>query len=163
MDFAWTLQMLIPQYPVLVLKLSPDWHSFTNKVCLIPQNQCYPGISYIIRQWVSIRRFRIPELLQFGKCWVPSGRNVWYEAYSKYKQLAVGTSNLNNWCQFIGKGLSPVCSNWHPLKHIVLTMYCSTLGCQAQIHIKKLFFIYVIWTLDTGHFFHTSLVQCQVF
>ena len=35
--------MLIPQYPVLVLKLSPIYTVSLNTVFSIPQNQCYPG------------------------------------------------------------------------------------------------------------------------
>ena len=37
--------MLIPQYPVLVLKLSPIYTVSLNTVFSIPQNQCYPGTS----------------------------------------------------------------------------------------------------------------------
>ena len=36
--------MLIPQYQVLVLKLSPIYTVSLNTVFSIPQNQCYPGI-----------------------------------------------------------------------------------------------------------------------
>jgi hypothetical protein len=39
----WILQKLIPQKPVLVLKLSPIYTVSLNKVVLIPQNQRYPG------------------------------------------------------------------------------------------------------------------------
>ena len=39
----WTLQMSIPQYLVLVLKLTPINMVSLNSVFLIPQNQCYPG------------------------------------------------------------------------------------------------------------------------
>ena len=35
--------MLIPQYQVLVLKLSPIYTVSLNTVFSIPQNQCYPG------------------------------------------------------------------------------------------------------------------------
>ena len=35
--------MLIPQYQVLVLKLSPIYRVSLNTVFSIPQNQCYPG------------------------------------------------------------------------------------------------------------------------
>ena len=35
--------MLIPQYQVLVLKLSPIYLVSLNMVFSIPQNQCYPG------------------------------------------------------------------------------------------------------------------------
>ena len=35
--------MLIPQYPILVLKLSPIYMVSLNTVFKIPQNQCYPG------------------------------------------------------------------------------------------------------------------------
>ena len=35
--------MLIPQYLVLVLKLTPINTVSLNRVFLIPQNQCYPG------------------------------------------------------------------------------------------------------------------------
>ena len=38
-----TLQMLIPQYLVLVLKLSPIYTVSLNMVFSIPQNQCYLG------------------------------------------------------------------------------------------------------------------------
>ena len=37
------MQMLIPQYKVLVLKLSPIYTVSLNTVFSIPQNQCYPG------------------------------------------------------------------------------------------------------------------------
>ena len=39
----WTLQMSIPQYLVLVLKLTPINTVSLNTVFLNPQNQCYPG------------------------------------------------------------------------------------------------------------------------
>ena len=39
----WTLQMLIPQYLVLVLKLTPINTVSLNTVFSIPQNQCYLG------------------------------------------------------------------------------------------------------------------------
>ena len=40
--------MLIPQYPVLVLKLSPIHTVSLNTVFSILQNQCYPGTSCIL-------------------------------------------------------------------------------------------------------------------
>ena len=39
----WTFEMLIPQYPVLVLKFFPIYAVSLNTVFSIPQNQCYPG------------------------------------------------------------------------------------------------------------------------
>ena len=42
----WTLQMLIPRYLVLVLKLSPIYTVSLNTVFSIPQNQCYLGTPY---------------------------------------------------------------------------------------------------------------------
>ena len=48
----WTLQMLIPQYMVLVLKLSLIYTVSLNTVFWILQNQCYPGTSCI---WNSQR------------------------------------------------------------------------------------------------------------
>ena len=51
----WTLQMLIPQYLVLVLKLSPIYMVSINTVFLIPQNQCYPGTSCIMTLVLSIK------------------------------------------------------------------------------------------------------------
>ena len=36
--------MLILQYPVLLLKLSPIYTVSLNMVCSIPQNRCYPGL-----------------------------------------------------------------------------------------------------------------------
>ena len=49
----WTLQMLIPQYLVLVLKLSPIYTATFNTVFLIPQNQCYPGTPCIVNTDMS--------------------------------------------------------------------------------------------------------------
>jgi hypothetical protein len=45
--------MLIPQYQVLVLKLSPIYMVSVNKVFLILQNQCYPGTP-CTRSWLNL-------------------------------------------------------------------------------------------------------------
>ena len=47
--------MLIPQYQVLVLKLSPIYTVSLNTVFSIPQNQCYPGTPCTILCFDSIR------------------------------------------------------------------------------------------------------------
>ena len=57
----WTLQMLISQYLILVLKLSPIYTVSLNRVFLISKNQCYPGTScsYKYCKVVSIKPSRL--------------------------------------------------------------------------------------------------------
>ena len=52
-DKKWTSQMLIPQYPVLVLKLFPIYTVSLNTVFSIPQNQCYSGNPSTTYMWPS--------------------------------------------------------------------------------------------------------------
>ena len=46
--------MSIPQYQVLVLKLSPIYMVSLNTVFSIPQNQCYPGTPCT---WIQLEKF----------------------------------------------------------------------------------------------------------
>ena len=52
----WTLQMLIPQHLVLVLKLSPIYTVSLNMVFSIPQNQCYLGTSCSMKSVKKVLR-----------------------------------------------------------------------------------------------------------
>ena len=56
----WTLQMLLPQSPVLVLKLSPTYMVSLNTIFLIPQNQCYPEIPSVCVQMNFRGHFKPP-------------------------------------------------------------------------------------------------------
>jgi hypothetical protein len=64
--------MLIPQYQVLVLKLSPIYTVSLNTVFSIPQNQCYPGTPCI---WIfsvgHLSAERFLNYLLFSKLYVP--------------------------------------------------------------------------------------------
>ena len=59
--------MLIPQYQVLVLKLSPIYTVSLNTVFSIPQNQCYPGTTARCFQVFSSLTVNIarPQCVQF--------------------------------------------------------------------------------------------------
>ena len=62
--------MLIPQYQVLVLKLSPIYTVSLNTVFSIPQNQCYPGTPCSTKYYhltVATAACRLSSLAQAGQ------------------------------------------------------------------------------------------------
>ena len=68
--------MLIPQYQVLVLKLSLIYRVSLNTVFSIPQNQCYPGTPCI-----KDSEFLEPPVAYFAKLFETSFRAVWTEQF----------------------------------------------------------------------------------
>ena len=83
----WTLQMLIPQYPVLVLKLSPIYTVSLNKVFFNLKNRCYPGTPCII----------IYDII------LPGTKNIRSEKKYKKQDLSIGLRAKNLMDDFLNQ------------------------------------------------------------
>ena len=93
----WTWRMSIPQYMVLVLKLTPINTVSLNTVFWIPQNQCYPGNPCITKMKYLLQKNEIP----ITKNEIPLPKN------NRIKYLMICTASITFKIGISGRSYNP--------------------------------------------------------
>ena len=110
----WTLQISIPQYPVLVLKLSPIYTVLLNTVILIPHNQCSPGTPFLSNLYSDLTIFfSIKLYLDNFQTWTIQRKFHNFVRSSQSQAKSVHSHDRRRWSWiWMVQGLGCLQKNW---------------------------------------------------